>query len=359
MADDVAVFLDLDNIIISARELDLPFDIQLILKHIARLTKGRIVLRRAYGDWRQNHGVPETLAAAGFELQSVVRLNGWSKNLADMQMVVDALDTVIDGHKFTTYALLTGDRDFTPLVQTLRKRGKRVIGLGFKATASRSLVQLCDEYLYYERLFEGADGSAKKRTQKRKKSSVPAKSIAAGAMNGDALTNDATADSEPVLAVHYSRALRRKGLRIVPAGDRMLILKELVGAFDEDDIVLWGQLVRRIHARYREDEGRRQSKNAINSVLIVAKRARVIEVGHGETLSTAPVALQLNGNKSFQEAILQCDAQYLQSIAALDLPFNMEQAAMALYDSPNHARYLKIVYGRYGNGSNGHNGNGG
>ncbi len=338
MIDDVAVFLDLDNILISARELNLSFDIQLILKHLETLTGGRIVLRRAYGDWRQNSGVPEALAAAGFELRSVVRMNGWSKNLADMQMVVDALETLIDGHEFSTYALLTGDRDFTPLVQTLRKRGKRVIGLGFQEMASRSLVQLCDDYVYYGKLAGvSANGSRNKRSKKEEKPVAP--------------ENDHDDEQLP-LAVQYTRALRKQGLRVIPAGSRMIILKGLVEELLAGRPAPWGAVVHNIFDRYREDDARSQSKSAINAMLIVAKRAHIIDVGRAKTLSAAPLSLAISGAHPFQEAILRCDAAYLQGIAELELPFDLEQAAIALYDSPNHTRYLKIVQSRYA-GANG------
>jgi hypothetical protein len=150
--NDVAIFLDLDNVVIGATEVNLTFDINLILDHVKKVTGGRVVLRRAYGDWQQHQSVIKELAAAGFELQSIVRLSHMSKNLADMQMVVDAIETLIDGHQFTTYVLVTGDRDFVPLVQALRKRGKQVIGIGLKHTSSKGLVSLCDEYVYYEQL---------------------------------------------------------------------------------------------------------------------------------------------------------------------------------------------------------------
>jgi hypothetical protein len=265
-------------------------------------------------------------------------MNGWSKNLADMQMVVDALETLIDGHAFTTYALLTGDRDFTPLVQTLRKRGKRVIGLGFQEMASRSLVQLCDDYVYYGKLVGvSANGNRNKRTRKPEKPAPPVSENGA---------------EEPSLAVQYTRALRKQGLRVIPAGARMLILKELVEELAGGEPLEWGLVVRNIFGRYREDNVRRQSKNAINSMLIVAKRAQVIEVGRAKTLSAAHLSLAISGARPFQEAILRCDALYLQGIAELDLPIDLEQAAIALYDSPNHTRYLKIVHSRYA-GTNG------
>ncbi|MGH2536294.1 MAG: NYN domain-containing protein, partial [Candidatus Promineifilaceae bacterium] len=148
MDHDVAVFLDLDNLVIGAAEADLKFDIHLLLDALAEAAGGRLVLRRAYGDWRQRADLIKELAAAGFELQSTVRLSASSKNLADMQMVVDAMGTLVDGHDYAVYALATGDRDFAPLVHALRKRGKRVVGVGLSHAASQGLVRLCDRYLY-------------------------------------------------------------------------------------------------------------------------------------------------------------------------------------------------------------------
>ena len=150
MKNDVAVYLDLDNLLIGAIEANLRFDVDLILHHIKQITGGRVVLRRAYGDWRQRANMTRSLAAAGFELQSTVRLGSNSKNLADMQMVVDAMGTLVDRQEFNSYVLITGDRDFVPLVQALRRRGKQVIGVGVKHTTSQRLTQLCDAFIYYD-----------------------------------------------------------------------------------------------------------------------------------------------------------------------------------------------------------------
>ena len=157
MSEDVAIYLDLDNVLIGAQEANLTFDINLILEHVEALTNGRIVLRRAYGDWRQRAQQTKEMAAAGFELQSTVRIGNNSKNLADMQMVVDAMSTLIDGHDYGTYVLISGDRDFAPLVQALRKRGKQVVGTGVKHTTSQRLVQLCDHFIFYDQLAAAAD----------------------------------------------------------------------------------------------------------------------------------------------------------------------------------------------------------
>ncbi len=157
MDKDVAVYLDLDNVTIGALEANVNFDINLVMEYVEALTNGRIALRRAYGDWRQRAYLTKELATAGFELKSTVRLSTNSKNLADMQMVVDAMTTLVDGQDYCTYVLITGDRDFSPLVQELRKRGKQVIGAGLKHASSQHLVHLCDHFIYYDELAAAAD----------------------------------------------------------------------------------------------------------------------------------------------------------------------------------------------------------
>jgi hypothetical protein len=55
------------------------------------------------------------------------------------------------GH-IDTFAILTGDSDFSPLVSKLKENGKTVIGIGMKDSTSSLLVDNCDEFIYYEDL---------------------------------------------------------------------------------------------------------------------------------------------------------------------------------------------------------------
>ena len=94
MANDVAIFLDLDNLVIGARDANLNFDIGLLIDHVKKRTGGRVVLRRAYsGNLRQDQKLMKELATAGFTMQAAVPLNNFGKNLIDMYLVVDTMDT--------------------------------------------------------------------------------------------------------------------------------------------------------------------------------------------------------------------------------------------------------------------------
>lgn len=49
-----------------------------------------------------------------------------------------------------TFAILSGDSDFSPLVAKLKEFGKTVIGVGMKESTSSLLAEVCDEFLFYE-----------------------------------------------------------------------------------------------------------------------------------------------------------------------------------------------------------------
>ena len=70
MSEDIAIYLDLDNLVIGAIEADLTFDVNLVLERILELSSGRIALQRAYGDWRQRANMTRSLASAGLPCMS-------------------------------------------------------------------------------------------------------------------------------------------------------------------------------------------------------------------------------------------------------------------------------------------------
>ncbi len=384
MTNDVAIFLDLDNLVIGAKQANITFDIDLILQCIKERTNGRIVLRRSYGDSRQSQKVLEQLAKAGFTTQSTVRINNFSKNLADMQIVVDTMDTLVDGRQYSTYVLITGDRDFTPLVQALRKRGKHVIGVGIKHTASRSFVQLCDEYIFYEDMLPTPKLDDKEvrdilqksldellKNSKRVRASVLKQrmiELSRGAFDKSQYGNQTFSkflasfpdlvkvvqegtttyverigeeESTP-LHILYRRGLKKQRLRVVAAKERYLILRTALQLLNQSSTYHWRQLVDDV-ATTLANQSYTISKNAINAVMLAARAGEVIRVIKTGSLATAEVHLEIKGNKLFQEAVVRCDAAYLRGILDLPEPFNLKEATLALYEAEKFEPYLKSV----------------
>lgn len=158
----IAVFVDFENVAIGARDMRAGrFQIQLVLKRL--LEKGRLVFKRAYCDWRHYEDSLREFHGQGIELIDIPQTKMSGKNSADIRMVVDALDLCYSKGHIDTFALISGDSDFSPLVSKLKENNKRVIGCGVKSSTSDLLIGNCDEFIYYDDLVRTATKSAPPR----------------------------------------------------------------------------------------------------------------------------------------------------------------------------------------------------
>jgi uncharacterized protein (TIGR00288 family) len=208
----IAVFVDFENLAIGVRDMKAGrFQIQLVLKRL--LEKGRLVYKRAYCDWRNYEDSVREFHAQGVELIDIPQTRMSGKNSADIRMVVDALDLCYSKQHIDTFALLSGDSDFSPLVSKLKENHRRVIGCGVKSSTSDLLIANCDEFIYYDDLIR----TAKKTVKAPKK--------------------DKTEDDKKQEAV-----------------DRVL---EVVHSIEQDYDPLWGstlkQAIRRVYPGFNED----------------------------------------------------------------------------------------------------------
>jgi hypothetical protein len=149
----IALFLDYENLAIGARDgLGVsPFDFGPVADALAE--RGRVVARRAYADWSFFDDDRRSLARAQVELIEMPQhVGGSRKNAADIKMAIDAVELAFERSFITTFAIGTGDSDFTPLVHKLRELDKRVIGIGVQSSTSALLPAACDEFLFYDRL---------------------------------------------------------------------------------------------------------------------------------------------------------------------------------------------------------------
>ena len=147
----MAVFLDLENIAIGARDAQFPaFDIRKVLERL--LLKGHIVVKKAYCDFDRYKEFKRGLHEAAFEMIEIPHVRQSGKNSADIRMVVDALDLCYTKSHVDTFVIISGDSDFSPLVSKLRENDKTVIGAGVKTSTSDLFISNCDEFLYYDDL---------------------------------------------------------------------------------------------------------------------------------------------------------------------------------------------------------------
>lgn len=156
----VALFIDCENLIISAQE---QFNELVQWQKILRLAGrwGRVVIRRAYADWSIHGQHQKELVALGIEL---VHTNGRGKSTADIRLTIDVVSIVAAKELPLTHVVLcSGDGDFTELVHYLRGQGKFVIGVGVRATSASSLITSCDEFVYYDDLRKAMPAQAEEK----------------------------------------------------------------------------------------------------------------------------------------------------------------------------------------------------
>ncbi len=146
----IALFCDLENLALGVRDSKevKKFDINLVLERL--LEKGKIIVKKAYCDWERYSDFKRGFHEAAIELIDIPQKFYSGKNSADIKMVVDAMDLCYSKEHLDTFALLSGDSDFSPLVSKLKENNKYVIGVGVKGASSNLLIGNCDEFLYYE-----------------------------------------------------------------------------------------------------------------------------------------------------------------------------------------------------------------
>ena len=175
---NLALFIDIDNLLIGLRETGHPkFDVKLLISRL--LEKGKIVVKRAYADWNRYTEYKRPFHEHAIELIDVPQSRYSGKNSADIRMVVDAMDLAYAKQHVDTFALVSGDSDFSPLVSKLRENDRYVIGIGVKSSSSELLVGNCDEFIFYEDLIRESKKTTALRGLPEKKAEAFAQLIEA------------------------------------------------------------------------------------------------------------------------------------------------------------------------------------
>ena len=151
---NLALFIDFDNVALGARDSRMRFDVRLLMQRV--LEKGKVVVKRAYADWHHYKEHMTPLHEAAIELIEVPAPKISGKNSADIRLVVDAIDLCYAKAHIDTFVIVSGDSDFSPLVSKLRENDKGVIGIGVRSSSSHLLISNCDEFLFYDDIYQSA-----------------------------------------------------------------------------------------------------------------------------------------------------------------------------------------------------------
>jgi uncharacterized protein (TIGR00288 family) len=247
----MAVFLDLENIALGARDASYPsFDIQKVLERL--LLKGHIVVKKAYCDFDRYKDFKRGLHEAAFELIEIPHVRQSGKNSADIRMVVDALDLCYTKGHVDTFVIISGDSDFSPLVSKLRENDKTVIGIGVKNSTSDLFINNCDEFIYYDDLVRKEPSKVRRRTT-------------AAAATGPVANGEKSADN--------------KGPDRTEALDLVVETLEAVAEERGENEPIWGSMIKQaIKRRHPGFNERAHGFRSFNDLLAEAQKRGFLEL---------------------------------------------------------------------------------
>jgi uncharacterized LabA/DUF88 family protein len=194
----IAVFIDFENLAFWAAETEgAEFKLTSLLDFLQ--TRGRVVIKRAYANWRYFESYRQELQHNAIDLIQVYS-DSRGKNRADIRLVIDALETAFTHDHIDMFVVVSGDSDFGPLVSKLREYGRHTLGIGPGGRTHALLVKSCDEFLYLEQALGEASRSAKNGQSSRE---------AARRLLQRALAEHNRQGNLPVLAAQLKMTMRR------------------------------------------------------------------------------------------------------------------------------------------------------
>lgn len=243
---DVAVFIDFENVYVSVRDkLNANPNFEAIMDRCGDL--GRVVISRAYADWYRYPRVTSALYANAIEPIYVAtyyydkdmgRTGRAIKNSVDMNLCIDAMKTLFTNTNISKFVLVTGDRDFIPLVNSIRQQGKEVYIIGIGGAASTHLAQSADEFVFYEQLVGKQPGGsaaataiANRATELNRGVEITYDPAAAAAASAPPAPAQPGAPAEPdiyTVLVEAIHLVRKRGY-VSTLGSIKLVMKELMG----------------------------------------------------------------------------------------------------------------------------------
>ena len=144
----IAVVIDADNTQISKLE-DVFHEIS---------TRGRIVVKRAYGNWHKPTPPPRRAIILRLALTAEQQFDYVSgKNATDMALVIDTIELLYT-NLYDAFVIVSSDSDYTPLAIKLREAGVYVMGVGEQKTPV-AFRNACDEFLFLENCSSSVEGN--------------------------------------------------------------------------------------------------------------------------------------------------------------------------------------------------------
>ncbi len=187
MDNKIAVMIDSDNTQLSKLES--------VLQEVS--THGRIVVKRAYGNWQREHLKHWESELKRLAIKAEQQFDYTvGKNATDMALVIDTI-TLLHRNIYDAFVIVSSDSDFTPLAIYLRESGVYVMGVGEKKTPI-AFRNSCDEFIFLENL----DMEAAQQTMQKSASEDAAEKRGAAASGADKDAISGKQKTDSIQAIH-------------------------------------------------------------------------------------------------------------------------------------------------------------
>ncbi len=120
--------------------------------------QGDLIINRAYANWQWLGKYAHSLNENAIELIQMFPRGGWSKNGADILLSIDIIEYMNMIEDIDTIILVSGDSDFIPVAKRVRRRAKKIIGIGVKETSNPFWINTCNEFKFYGNLIKKSSG---------------------------------------------------------------------------------------------------------------------------------------------------------------------------------------------------------
>ncbi len=146
-SSNLAVFWDVENVTPSSESLFLDAFMEFLQSH------GRPVLLQAFADWGNQtfKKLSEKLSENSFQLIHTPNARR-GKNSSDISLIAFGIETALKFPWVETFVIVSGDSDFRPFVQSLRRSGKKVVIVCDTKVSDSTLLAMADEFQDYKQL---------------------------------------------------------------------------------------------------------------------------------------------------------------------------------------------------------------
>lgn len=153
---NAAIFYDIENLIggYGNPEMLATLSLSSIYNEIKKsIQDAKILIQKAYANW--SNPALSILKGDIVELGiDPIQMFGFGKasqkNASDIQLAVDAIETLFTKNYIDTFIIVSGDGGFSTLAKKIHEYGKYVIGCAYNKTVNKIFASVCDDFIWIE-----------------------------------------------------------------------------------------------------------------------------------------------------------------------------------------------------------------